>query len=72
MLATAAGRRAALAWARTLTGDRVPIMRTFIADATALAAARQRAISGRDPRASAEEAALLQRTVAARAALFAL
>ncbi|GAB3145495.1 PrsW family intramembrane metalloprotease [Microbacterium neimengense] len=72
MLATAAGRRTALAWARTLTGDRVPIMRTFIADATALAAARQRAISGRDPRASAEEAALLQRTVAARAALFAL
>ncbi|QCQ15567.1 PrsW family intramembrane metalloprotease [Microbacterium sp. RG1] len=72
MLATAAGRRTALAWARTLTGNRVPIMRTFIADATALAAARQRAISGRDPRASAEESALLQRTVAARAALFAL
>lgn len=71
MLATAAGRRAALAWARTLRGDRVPLMRTFIADATALAAARQRAISGRDPRAGAEESALLQRTVAARAALFA-
>ena len=72
MLATAAGRRTALAWARTLNGNRVPIMRTFIADATALAMARQRAISGRDPRASAEESALLQRTVAARAALFAL
>lgn len=72
MLATGAGRRSAIAWARTLRGDRVPIMRTFIADATALAAARQRVISGRDPRAAGEERALLERTVAARAALFAL
>ena len=71
MLATGAGRRVALAWARTLRGDRRPLMRTFIEDATALAAARQRAISGRDPRAVADEGALLERTAAARAALFA-
>ncbi len=71
MLATAAGRRAAIAWARTLRGDRVPIMRRFIADATALAAARQRALSGRDPHAVEAERALLGQTVAARAALFA-
>jgi len=71
MLATAAGRRNALAWARGLRGDRRPLMRTFIADSTALAAARQRAISGRDPQAATDERALLERTAAARAALFA-
>jgi RsiW-degrading membrane proteinase PrsW (M82 family) len=71
MLATGAGRRSALAWARTLRGDRRPLMREFIADATALAAARQRAISGRDPHAAHEEAALLTRTAAARQQLFA-
>ena len=43
MLATSAGRRAALAWARTLRGDRTALMKGFIIDATALAAARQRA-----------------------------
>ena len=48
MLATPAGRKAALAWARTLRGDRTALMKRFILDATALAAARQRAISGRD------------------------
>ncbi|WP_159499924.1 PrsW family intramembrane metalloprotease [Microbacterium sp. 18062] len=72
MLATAAGRRAAIAWARTLHGDRVPIMRRFIADATALAAARQRIITGRDRAALADEQTLLERTAATRAALFAI
>jgi RsiW-degrading membrane proteinase PrsW (M82 family) len=71
MLATGRGRRAAIAWARTLRQDRTPLMRTFIADATALAAARQRALSGRDPHAQADEKALLARATAARAGLFA-
>ncbi len=71
MLATSAGRKAALAWAGTLRGDRTAIMRGFIADATALAAARQRALSGRDPNAREDEHVLLSRTAAARAALFA-
>ena len=72
MLATRAGRRAGLAWAATLRGDRVPVMKAFIADATSLAATRQRAMSGRDPGAAQDENALLTRTVAARTALFAL
>ncbi|MCC4909714.1 PrsW family intramembrane metalloprotease [Microbacterium sp. cx-59] len=72
MLATGAGRRRALAWARTLPGDKSAVMRRFIADATALAAARQRVISGRDRTASADERALLQRAVASRQALFVL
>ncbi|MCR2764790.1 PrsW family glutamic-type intramembrane protease [Microbacterium sp. zg.B48] len=71
MLATAPGRRAALAWARTLRGDRTAIMKEFISDATALAAARQRAISGRDADAREDEHVLLARTRAARAAMFA-
>jgi len=71
MLATARGRRAAYAWAHTLRGDRTSIMRAFITDATALAAARQRVLTGRDPEAAAEAAALLARTAAARRALFA-
>lgn len=71
MLATGPGRRSAIAWARTLRGDRVPIMKSFIADATALAAARQRLLSGRDPKAATLERHLLERTVATRAALFA-
>jgi RsiW-degrading membrane proteinase PrsW (M82 family) len=71
MLATPAGRKAGIAWAGTLRGDRTSLMKTFITDATALAAARQRAITGRDPNAAEDERALLERTVAARAALFA-
>jgi RsiW-degrading membrane proteinase PrsW (M82 family) len=71
MLATGAGRKAGLAWAATLRGDRRSLMRSFIADATALAAARQRAITGRDPHAADDERELLQRATAARAALFA-
>ncbi|MBD7957036.1 PrsW family intramembrane metalloprotease [Microbacterium sp. Sa4CUA7] len=70
MLATPAGRRRALAWARTLPGDRVATMKAFIMDATALAAARERALSGRDPHASEDERVFLTRAVAARAALF--
>lgn len=71
MLATSSGRKAALAWARTLRGDRTALMRTFITDATALAATRQRAITGRDPNAVAEERELLSKTAATRAAMFA-
>ncbi len=71
MLATGSGRRAALAWARTLRGDRTATMKEFIVDATALAAARQRAISGRDANAREDEHVLLARTAAARAAMFA-
>jgi protease PrsW len=71
MLASGPGRKAGLAWARTLRGDRTALMKGFIADATALAATRQRAISGRDPGAVDRERELLQRTTAARAALFA-
>ena len=71
MLATGQGRKAALAWAAGLRGDRTRTMKTFIADATALAAARQRAISGRDKNAREDEQVLLARTTSARAALFA-
>ncbi|WES65892.1 PrsW family intramembrane metalloprotease [Microbacter sp. GSS18] len=71
MLTTSRGRRAAMEWAATLRGDRRGLMRGFIADATALAAARQRALTGRDPHAAADERMLLERAAAARAALFA-
>ncbi|WP_295839528.1 PrsW family intramembrane metalloprotease [uncultured Microbacterium sp.] len=69
MLATPPGRRSAMAWARTLPGDRSGVMKAFITDATALAAARQRSLSGRDPHAPTTERYLLERTTAARAAL---
>ncbi|WP_341934779.1 PrsW family intramembrane metalloprotease [Microbacterium sp. LWO14-1.2] len=71
MLATPAGRKTGLQWAAQLRGDRRPLMREFIKDATTLAAVRQRAITGRDPMATADEQALLVRTRAARAALLA-
>ncbi len=71
MLATPHGRRAALAWAGTLRGDRTALMRGFIADATTLAAVRQRIVTGRDPGAVADQQTLLARTVATRHALFA-
>jgi protease PrsW len=71
MLATPAGRRAGIAWARGLPGDRSRTMKGFIADATGLAAARQRALSGRDPAAAEDERVLLTRVTRARAALFA-
>lgn len=71
MLATGTGRRTALTWAKSLRGDRTDVMKGFITDATSLAAARQRAISGRDPHAAEDEQVLLTRATAARAALFA-
>lgn len=71
MLATPAGRKTGMRWAAQLRGDRRPLMREFIKDATTLAAVRQRAITGRDPLAPAQEQALLARTRAARAALLA-
>lgn len=71
MLATPAGRKVGLAWAAQLRGDRRPLMREFIKDATALASVRQRAITGRDPLAAEDERALLIRTRATRAALLA-
>lgn len=71
LLATGSGRRAALAWAGRLPSDRRPQMRAFIREATALAATRQRVLTGRDPGAVAEQEALLARTRAAREALFA-
>lgn len=71
MLATRAGRKSGLAWAQTLREDRRPLMRSFIADATALAAVRQRAITGRDALAAHDEQILLQRASATRAALLA-
>nr|WP_201469519.1 PrsW family intramembrane metalloprotease [Microbacterium hydrocarbonoxydans] len=71
MLATPAGRKTGLRWASQLRGDRRPLMRDFIKDATMLASVRQRAITGRDPMAPADEQALLARTRATRAALLA-
>ena len=67
-LATPAGRRAAKAWAAS-TG-RGQIMKDYIKDATKLAFARQRVITGRDRIGSqADEAELLQRISQQRAAL---
>jgi RsiW-degrading membrane proteinase PrsW (M82 family) len=71
MLATPAGRKAGLRWAAGLRGDRRRLMRGFIKDATALAAVRQRAITGHDAYAAADEQALLLRTRATRAQLLA-
>ncbi|WP_262927664.1 PrsW family intramembrane metalloprotease [Microbacterium sp. NIBRBAC000506063] len=71
MLATKQGRRAGLAWAAALRGDRTELMKSFIKDATALAALRQRAISGRDPHTAERERMLLARTTATRQALLA-
>jgi RsiW-degrading membrane proteinase PrsW (M82 family) len=66
MLATRAGRSRAIAWARGLPGDRAGAMRRFIAEATALAAARHRVVSGRDPRAADDERVYLERMTIAR------
>ncbi|MGX1791505.1 PrsW family intramembrane metalloprotease [Microbacterium sp. NPDC055312] len=71
MLATPAGRRTGMQWASGLRGDRRRVMQSFIRDAAALAAVRQRAITGRDPLAAADEHALLMRTRDARARLLA-
>ncbi|QLD11077.1 PrsW family intramembrane metalloprotease [Microbacterium oleivorans] len=69
LLATGAGRRRAIAWARTLPGGRAETMRAFIAEATRLAAARQRALTGRDDQALADEQAHLVRATRLRQTL---
>lgn len=71
MLATPAGRKVGMRWAATLAGDRRLLMKQFIRDATALAAVRQRALTGRDALAVDDERALLTRTRATREALLA-
>lgn len=71
MLATPRGRKVGRAWARSLPGDRTRLMASFIRDATQLAMARQRGMSGRDPGASAVERQLLVRIVATRRLLLA-
>lgn len=71
MLATPAGRKAGMQWAAGLRGDRRPLMRSFIHDAAALAAVRQRALHGHDAYAAADEQALLLRARATRAQLLA-
>ncbi|GAA3899583.1 PrsW family intramembrane metalloprotease [Microbacterium invictum] len=71
MLATPRGRRQGMTWARSLPGDRSGLMRRFIAEATSLAAARQRALSGRDLQAADDERVYLARATAARAQLMA-
>jgi RsiW-degrading membrane proteinase PrsW (M82 family) len=64
-LATGHGRRQAIAWARR--NGKTKAMRRYIRDATSLAFARQRIISGRNKRgAQADEAALLGAIVESR------
>lgn len=71
MLATPDGRKAGMAWARTLRGDRSAMMRGFIRDAAALANVRHRVVKGTDALATADERTLLERMVATRAMLLA-
>jgi len=71
MLATPQGRRIGRRWAASLRGDRSRLMRSFIHDATALAMARQRALTGRDPGAVEDERILLHRAATTRQALLA-
>lgn len=71
MLATPRGRRIGAQWARSLPGNRLPLMQSFIRDATQLAMARERAMSGRDPGATQDERVLLQRAAMTRQALLA-
>jgi RsiW-degrading membrane proteinase PrsW (M82 family) len=70
MLATPAGRRQAVAWARSQTPPRIAAMRTMITDATHLAFTRHRLVTGRGgSRAATDEHALLRAVTADRAAL---
>ncbi len=70
MLATAGGRRQAIAWARAQRPPRTASMRRFISDATHLAFTRHRLVTGRDGRkARTDEQALLAAVSAGRAAL---
>lgn len=67
-IATPAGRRTALAWSRG--NGRHAQMKRYLTDATQLAFARQRIVTGRGrERAQADEAALLAAVVASRRAL---
>ncbi|QEO16022.1 PrsW family intramembrane metalloprotease [Agromyces intestinalis] len=69
-LATPAGRRQAIAWARAQRPQRTAEVRALISDATALAFNRQMVVSGRtDVRHARDERALLDRLTARRAAL---
>jgi protease PrsW len=70
MLATPAGRRRAIAWARRQTPPRTALMRKLITDATHLAFTRNRVLTGRaGNRAITDEHALLAAVTADRAAL---
>lgn len=70
MLATPAGRRRAVAWARTQTPPRTALMRKLITDATHLAFTRHRLVTGRAAsRGVADEHTLLAAVTADRAAL---
>ena len=70
MLATPAGRRQAVAWARTQAPPRTALMRTLITNATHLAFTRHRLVTGRgSSRDAAAEHGLLAAVTADRAAL---
>ncbi|WP_323743507.1 PrsW family intramembrane metalloprotease [Agreia pratensis] len=72
MLSTGAGRRQARAWAAAQGGDKGRVMRRFTLDATRLAFARQRVVTGRDGIGGQRDEADLLRAVAAdRASLLA-
>ena len=72
MLSTGAGRRQARAWAQAQGGDKGRVMRRFTLDATRLAFARQRVVTGRDGiGGQRDEAELLQAVAADRASLLA-
>ncbi|MRG61392.1 PrsW family intramembrane metalloprotease [Agromyces sp. CFH 90414] len=72
MLATHAGRRGAMRWAKGLRPARTATMRRLIADATHLAFDRQMIATGRaDVRRAHDERALLARIAADRASLMA-
>lgn len=69
-LSTGAGRRAALAWARTQRPPRTAAVRSFIVHATKLAFTRNVIATGRaDVRRLADEQALLEQIVADRRAI---
>jgi hypothetical protein len=70
MLSTGAGRRQARTWAKAQPGDKGKVMRRFTQDATRLAFARQRVVTGRDGIGGRrDEADLLQAVAADRAVL---
>jgi RsiW-degrading membrane proteinase PrsW (M82 family) len=73
MLSTGAGRRQARSWAAAQGGDKGRVMRRFTQDATRLAFARQRVVTGRDGIGGRRDEAELLRAVASnRSALLAV